>query len=1420
MNLEFDKLNLKERPTLVLETLDFSPIAIIGDAYDLKADIKYNEISEIEFSVPHYVNGDENAYFDDVTSMRIVHVVGLGRFRLVSPQNTIEGFTEVKVCKGYSLESELANKTINLAQGTYNLWNPINYGNTIIGMFLEDFPAWRVNMMVDGAPSVAVDTSLYDKYRTFEVSDNWYNFIKSTVQQSYQCVFEFDSFNRVLSVRAASEGADQKPVFIAPENLAKDIKVEELTDDIYTCFDVYGASDVNIRTVNPTGTNKIYDLSYYMRDEKNFSASAINPDCKLEKLTVVITPQDNWNLYPTYCGPEGCASRDGGFFRIDVEGVNSNDLIYLADDYQNDHGITSVEALDGYVRINCPLSTFLEMIDTPINVGLAINRGGVPQYITLREKYQTWCERIAAARDSYYSYSMRRANIYVEYEAAKAAYTELQGEYTNYENLFSVAVQAEKANVDVKESSETYQKKLKETYGKMVDKAQEIDAIENRLKELQEELDNISDGLAFEKYFTEEELVVLTPYVKESVMSESTFVASNTATYGKSGAILKGEEHSVLITDAPVVDCHNSDSQNGILSTESSIQTYRADGGQVKISYVSEGKAVDITGDVQRAVYDISETTDKDGNKTYKLVGSIVFQKNVVNDDGSSNTVTATLTIVKDGFDNADLDAQTTYDYEAEAGEDNSSNGHMKIASIKGATLYLTSETTEFQRNSVQWELYDYAWDLLTKSSAPSYSFTADVANFLTLDDFEMFKNQFSLGERVYLQLREGYVLKPIAIGISFEYDDPTSMSIEFANQFNSNSGEFGILDIFEKSVSLGSTVDTSRFIWEEWSNGASSVVKDYMTSELNAAKQRVVGATNQAVSFDGSGVHLRRYKDGNTQYKEDAPDMVRNSEYDPHQAWLTNGGFLFTDDGWESVRMAIGLHSNGNYGIIADEVVGEIFIGEKLYLSLDSDDPTKYISMNENGMVVSGSAFRVINSNDEEKTIEEIIDSAGTTSYKGATPPSDPKVGDLWFCFSEAGETVATGYEDSKWYRCSGHTYYPTCESIITQYGSLLETLSSATEEVDKNAAKKAISDYEEELKTIFGSDAKDLNLVEGDQDEQTAIINQFKQGVRDDIWDSLEEQVGLDHVSGALTTNYVLDKMTTTTGNLYMGESGLWLIDTADPTTAKKAVWVNGSGIMIADKRKDSTYTEDPSYKDNKALDWMTAISADGVRANQFIGDSIFGEIQLGIGKPKTTGVDSTRPFYVDANGYLHAQDAEVRGDIYCDTLYIDDGDTDIKDLLKSLNDSIEATDDALALTNTTLEIQFTTDEDDNVENVHGGLKVVNTTNKNELAAVVGAFDAVSGANGVGMATESGYPLLFESGSDMVINADKAITIGASATNVWIANNNVQIGKISIGPTNEGKPTNQGVVYINGKTMSQWIETASSSGGTAVYA
>lgn len=267
MVVDFSKIDSTESPVLILKNMSGTPIGVLGAAFNLSPDIKYNEASVIEFNIPQTVDGEFMPYYDKVVGMRIVELQNVGQFILVNPTETNSGGKTIKNCKAYSLEFEFTFKKITVEKGTYNFWNPTSPDDTILGIILSYMPSWSVGH---------IDDTLIGKYRTFETSgENIYNFIKNTLQTSYNCVFDFDTFTRKINVRDASGLTMTNPVFISSRNLAKEIKVSEDTENIITQIEVNGAEGVNIRDVNPTGTNKIINLDYYMTED-NFSADLID----------------------------------------------------------------------------------------------------------------------------------------------------------------------------------------------------------------------------------------------------------------------------------------------------------------------------------------------------------------------------------------------------------------------------------------------------------------------------------------------------------------------------------------------------------------------------------------------------------------------------------------------------------------------------------------------------------------------------------------------------------------------------------------------------------------------------------------------------------------------------------------------------------------------------------------------------------------------------------------------------------------------------------------------------------------------------------------------------------------------------------------------------------------------------------------
>lgn len=259
MIINFAQIDLHKRPNFILRNLDGKAIGVLGQIIEPKAEIRYNEVSEIKFDYPSQINGNKLKEYDLLTGMRIIDVQGYGQFVLHNPEEIDDGIRKIKSCSGYSLEYEFTNKSLSLEEGTYNFWNPFTPSSTIMGIILSEMPSWGIG---------TISSKLIGKYRTFSVEGrSIYDFMKSDLEKTYECVFDFDTYNRTVSVYSNSDFVPTKSVYISTSNLAKEIKVEEDLDDLFTVLDVNGADGVNIRSVNPMGENKIYNLDAYMTEE-------------------------------------------------------------------------------------------------------------------------------------------------------------------------------------------------------------------------------------------------------------------------------------------------------------------------------------------------------------------------------------------------------------------------------------------------------------------------------------------------------------------------------------------------------------------------------------------------------------------------------------------------------------------------------------------------------------------------------------------------------------------------------------------------------------------------------------------------------------------------------------------------------------------------------------------------------------------------------------------------------------------------------------------------------------------------------------------------------------------------------------------------------------------------------------------------
>ena len=192
MIIDFSKIDLRKRPTFILRNLNGDAIGELHNILQPTGSFNYNDMSKVEFEYPSQINGEKTNEYDLLTGMRIIDVQGYGQFVLQNPKEVDDGVIKKKECIAYSLEYELTDKEINLEEGTYCFWNPFAPDSSILGIISQEVPSWTIG---------TVSNDLIGKYRTFSINGkSIYDWMRSDLQEKYECIFDFDTYNRKINV--------------------------------------------------------------------------------------------------------------------------------------------------------------------------------------------------------------------------------------------------------------------------------------------------------------------------------------------------------------------------------------------------------------------------------------------------------------------------------------------------------------------------------------------------------------------------------------------------------------------------------------------------------------------------------------------------------------------------------------------------------------------------------------------------------------------------------------------------------------------------------------------------------------------------------------------------------------------------------------------------------------------------------------------------------------------------------------------------------------------------------------------------------------------------------------------------------------------------------------------------------------------
>lgn len=238
----------------------------------------------------------------------------------------------------------------------------------------------------------------------------------------------------------------------------------------------------------------------------------------------------------------------------------------------------------------------------------------------------------------------------------------------------------------------------------------------------------------------------------------------------------------------------------------------------------------------------------------------------------------------------------------------------------------ITTDGMSYEEKFEQMQtLYNRASTRLARISQPTQEFSVDVENFIFIKEFERWSEQLETGCLINVELDINDIAHLFLSNITINYDD-RKLTMTFGNRFN----KFDPKSLFDDMLgNISKTANTLNYIKEilhPIKSGEFNAMKEALQTARNLSMGAALSTVDEEVVIDGSGYTSRK--------------KLSDGTYDPRQVKITGRTLVFTDDAWDTCKVAIGelLFGDGSYayGINAETIIGDVIIGNGLQI-LDS---------------------------------------------------------------------------------------------------------------------------------------------------------------------------------------------------------------------------------------------------------------------------------------------------------------------------------------------------------------------------------------------------------------------------------------------------------------------------------------------------
>lgn len=977
IDLSFDNGTV-EQFTLVLSSRDQTKLGQLSNVCNLKFTENLNSANEISFEICKQLDDHEEVLWDEVYDLRLIWVRELDEYYEIRVELTDQVYktktiTCTSLCECELSQAGLYNIEINtaddIARPDYDVEYPTvfyrilpadktseeykkKYNSSLLHRILDKVPAYSI---------AHVDSSLMNLQRMFSISNTTvYDFLTGDCSEQFNCLFQFDTTNRTVSAydlytvcndcghrgdfrdvcpECGSTNlkyfGEDTTIFVSTENLTDEVQFDTDVDSIKNAFRLEAGDDNMTAAVinsNPSGSRYIYEFSDEARrdmpkelvekmDDYDDEYVYYNNNYEMTLDTATRTAFNDIVSKYSLNTCQICGER--GTFTVCP---NCGSMLITQKTWE-----TIPSTIVGYKNL---IPYYYECID----LYSYLKSSMMPQVIIPQT---TVANEISKLEDP--MSGIPSNNLSVSRLAQSTVVATMNTAMVNWAKTM-VLTGFVKVTVDTDNSdhpnSFTYTGQSQDPSGATVNHG----IWKGRFK-----VTNYTDDTDFD--YTEDFTVnvddVFAEFVEQKIVKQ----------------LSKAEEYAYEVLKLIKNPRGNVTFKNAIrLYSANRLQSFHDAIEAVIGILIDAGQGNDGTVGEKSLLYDDFYTP------YYQAMADCADELNLRNQEIETiwGSYDSDGLIVKEGMIQYIATEVTNIhkhlDFQAYVGED----------LYKVYTTYIREETysnsnyiSDGLDNN---QLFDNARQFLErareelhKSATYQHSIKSNLNNLLAIDEFKPLLNKFELGNWIRVQCDET-VYRLRLISYSIDFDSLQKINTEFSDVTITANGLNDIQSIIKQASSMTSSYGYVEKQAEQGSQAKVGFIDDWVQNGLNSALVRINNNNDEDIRIDETGITARTYDDV-------------SETYDDEQLRITHNVLAFTDDGWKSVRTALGKFEMTHHEV--DENSSSIYYG----LNIDATKIKRYTTY---GLVADAVlAGWIVGSHMESSTIiASHMQVAGNESY------------------------------------------------------------------------------------------------------------------------------------------------------------------------------------------------------------------------------------------------------------------------------------------------------------------------------------------------------------------------------------------------------------------------------------------------------